>query len=752
MELLAPVGSKESFTTAIRAGADAIYIGVPDFNARLSASKISLYDLEVLIDHARKTGVKVYLALNTLIKHEEISDVVKSITVVDRLSPDAVIIQDLGVANIIKKYFPNISLHASTQMAVHNRMGVEVLAQQGFKRAIMARELSFAELKIIAKGSPIPIEVFCHGALCFCLSGMCLFSSFIGGLSGNRGRCTQPCRRRWENGKKEGYIFSPKDLELAEQVGKLKDIGIAALKIEGRMRSSEYVYRTVKAYRLLIDASENDFNHALKEAKTILSGDMAREKTTCLFSGRDNSIFQPQKAQCLGNLIGKIDAIGDSNISIELVNDSVKIVDGDRLRISNPDTDTTIAFKIKEFSKEGSNYVIPFGKAREFRCGNPVYKTVDTEFDQKNIEQEIDSIYEKYAGKNHRRKRIEQKTSQTYTALISNKWKEMKKMGSNSEGEEFLFGEFSERSRHYNVEVSERRRNEGQSPSCGALSRRQDRSSDPDATSGCDKEDSLWIRFDNILWLDLLPKPGKNSRYIFYMTKENLHLSDKIPEADKLSTIAVELPPFIGQRDTPLFKQTIDKMVSRGIKKWVINNVSQFGFFEDSECELSAGQFLYTWNAYTAAFLSELGVKYFTASWEDDFLNIRKMCGPGLGKQMVVYLYGFVPIVRSRIITKEMLSGELIRDHSYASGKHENRTPVSFSPVFESELTLLIPEKPVNIFTARKKFKECGISNFGIDLNFIKPDKKLWNTVISAYELQENIPDTLKFNFKRGVK
>jgi putative protease len=286
MELLAPVGSKESFITAIRAGTDAVYMGVPNFNARVSADNINEYDLQVLISHAREKNVKVFLALNTLVKHEEINDVVKSISYINKLRPDAVIVQDLGVASIIAKYYPGLELHASTQLAVHNRMGVDFLAKHSFKRAVLARELTFSELKVIVKGSPMPIEVFCHGALCFSLSGMCLFSSFIGGLSGNRGRCTQPCRRLWQNGKKQGYLFSPRDLELAEHIQKLKQIGVASLKIEGRMRSSEYVYKTVKAYRLLIDASEHDFAVALTEARKILAGDAAREKTTALFSGR----------------------------------------------------------------------------------------------------------------------------------------------------------------------------------------------------------------------------------------------------------------------------------------------------------------------------------------------------------------------------------------------------------------------------------------------------------------------------------
>lgn len=689
MELLAPVGSKESFVTAIRGGANAVYIGVPDFNARVSAANINHYDLRVLIDHAREKNVKVFLALNTLIKHEEISDVVKSITYIEKLHPDAVIVQDLGIASIIKKYFPDISLHASTQMAVHSRMGIDFLARQGFGRVILARELSFSELKIITKGSPVPIEIFCHGALCFSLSGMCLFSSYIGGLSGNRGRCTQPCRRLWQNGDKPGYIFSPRDLELAEHINKLKNIGIASVKIEGRMRSSEYVYKTVKAYRMLIDASDADFNDVLKEAKVILSGDAAREKTTCLFSGRDNNIFQPKKAQCLGNLIGSIDDVKDGKLFITVIDNTVEIKEGDRLRLSNPATDNTIAFKVKEFSKEGLIFQMPFGKAEEFSCGNPVFKTVDTALDQKDIEKDIDSMYKAFQSKGRRDNRMEQKPIQTYTALISNRWKDLK-----------------------------------------------------NAAPGEAGEDSLWVRFDAIQWLDILPLTDKNIRRVFYLTKENMHLVGGVA-ANTLCNFACELPPFIGQRETALFKQCIDNMVAKGVTKWVLNNVSQFEFFRGSECELSAGPFLYTWNAYTAAFLADNGIKYFTISWEDDFLNIRKMCGPGLGRYVVFYLYGFVPAARSRMLTREMFCDDLIKDRL---------APIAFTPAFESELTLLIPENPVSNFTARRKLKECGITNFGIDLCFIKPDRKLLAELFTSYKQLSNPIDSHKFNFKRGIK
>ncbi len=163
MELLAPAGSKEAFISAVRAGADSIYLGVDKYNARLKSETFNLYDTEVAIDYAHKHDKKVYLALNTLIKHEEIDDVVKIIYKISSYKPDAFILQDTGLVKIIREYFPDIPIHASTQMAVHNRMGVEVLSGAGFDRIILARELSFSELKLIARKSPAGLEVFCHG-------------------------------------------------------------------------------------------------------------------------------------------------------------------------------------------------------------------------------------------------------------------------------------------------------------------------------------------------------------------------------------------------------------------------------------------------------------------------------------------------------------------------------------------------------------------------------------------------------------
>ncbi|MHB9155774.1 MAG: hypothetical protein ACYC5N_08825 [Endomicrobiales bacterium] len=307
-------------------------------------------------------------------------------------------------------------------------------------------------------------------------------------------------------------------------------------------------------------------------------------------------------------------------------------------------------------------------------------------------------MYESFAGKKTHGKKNEPQATQAYTALISNAWKE----------------------------------NKSRAPGNAA-------------------QEALWVRFDNAGWLGILPPPEKNSRYVFYLTKENLHQCGSIPR-DRAARVAAELPPFIGQRDLALYKQCIDKMAALGVNKWVVNNVGHLEFFKNTECELAAGPFLYTWNAYTAAFLSGAGVTWFTASWEDDFLNIRKLCGPGLGKYVVVYLYGFPQVVRSRIITPEMLGPDGITEHAPAAQARENRATAAFTLAYESGLAVLVPEKPVNIFSARRKLRECGIENYGIDLSFMRPDKKRWNDVFESYLLQENILDTAKFNFKRGVK
>ena len=332
IEILAPVGNEEAFVAAVSAGANAVYLGLKDFSARAKAKNFSFSQLNQICSYAKENNVKVFVAFNTLFQQKDINKVFNCLGRLSSISIDGLIVQDLSVIYIVKKYFPHIPLHASTQLCVHNSYGVKQAEELGFKRVVLARELSFEQIRQIKQQSNIELEIFCHGALCFCVSGLCLFSSFIGGYSGNRGLCTQPCRRLWEINKKSGYFFSPKDLQLIDYVKQLKDIGITSLKIEGRMKNADYVYKTVKAYRLLADSTSDNFNDSLLQAQEILKYDYARTKTTCNFINKSVNIFEPEKSKSLGLYIGKIESKTNeyfclSNIKNIFVGDTLRIVD-----------------------------------------------------------------------------------------------------------------------------------------------------------------------------------------------------------------------------------------------------------------------------------------------------------------------------------------------------------------------------------------------------------------------------------------
>jgi len=284
-ELLSPAGNMESFFAAVENGADAVYFGLKDFSARASAQNFSLDDASKAIAYAHRKSIKVYIALNTLVKTLELERAVDLLIALEEMQPDAIIIQDLGLLYLIQSQFPGFNIHASTQMAIHNLAGVKQLEQLGFKRVVLARELSVAEIKNIAGNTSIEIETFIHGALCYSYSGLCFFSSMIGGRSGNRGKCAQPCRKPYHSKSDEGgYLFSMKDLLTLSGISDLVDARVNSLKIEGRMKSPEYVAVVTDAYRKAIDGKLSDQDEAANRIKTVFS----RETTSAYVTGKNN--------------------------------------------------------------------------------------------------------------------------------------------------------------------------------------------------------------------------------------------------------------------------------------------------------------------------------------------------------------------------------------------------------------------------------------------------------------------------------
>lgn len=334
MELLAPAGTIEAYEAAVAAGADAVYIGAPAFNARALARHFSLAEIAAMVSHAHSNGAKLFVAMNSLLKEAEIPQAVSLLAALAAIKIDALIIQDLGIHYLVKKYFPEIRMHASTLMAAHNVSAVRQFAAMGFSRVVLARELTIEEIKQIHDETGVELEVFGHGAMCFSVSGLCLFSSYLGGKSGLRGRCVQPCRRRytWTGPGREsgGYFFSMNDLSSVDLLPQLRKSGVASLKIEGRMRSAQYVWSVVSAYRRMLDSPDDDPD-ALAAATAFLAEAMGRKETPGFFvSSKPKDIISPYYSGNIGNFLGKISHTRGNWASLT-VRGSLRV--GDRLRL-----------------------------------------------------------------------------------------------------------------------------------------------------------------------------------------------------------------------------------------------------------------------------------------------------------------------------------------------------------------------------------------------------------------------------------
>ena len=270
VELLAPAGSFGTALAAFDAGADAVYLGLDAFSARAQAVNFSPDELSALLSLSRTEGRKVYVTFNTLLSDGELPEAIEKLALLEDLAPDALIVQDLGVARLIRTHFPSLAIHASTQLVAHNLEGVLALKEMGFSRVVLARELPIQDIRSITQRCGCEIEVFVHGALCYSLSGLCLFSAMERKRSGNRGRCAYCCRMQYADAKgRLSLPFSMKDLRLDDRLDALREAGVASLKIEGRMKSELYVASTVRRYRELLDEGRSSTTRA--DLETVFS-------------------------------------------------------------------------------------------------------------------------------------------------------------------------------------------------------------------------------------------------------------------------------------------------------------------------------------------------------------------------------------------------------------------------------------------------------------------------------------------------
>jgi putative protease len=384
-ELLAPAGSVNALKAAVENGADAVYMGTGEFNARINAENFTIKTLLNAIDFAHSRDVSAYITVNTLIKDHEMDRVVKYLELLCNHGADAVIIQDIGVLGIIKKQFRELPIHASTQMSIHNSTGIELLGSLGIKRAVLARELTLGEINSIRSGTDIELEVFIHGALCISYSGRCLMSSYIGGRSGNRGRCAQPCRKKYQVFTSKaiedmGYLLSPRDLNLSSRLGHLIAAGVDSFKIEGRMKKPEYVAVVTKTYRDILDRLRDDPNAGITlEEQQRLEIIFNRGFVEGFLNGNPGrSLMSIRLPGNHGTFLGRVKRY-DPDLCRVFVELEVPVHLGDGIAIGNTGTLIRSLYADGQMvTKAPGKSQISFPYENPVAAGIPVYKTLDS--------------------------------------------------------------------------------------------------------------------------------------------------------------------------------------------------------------------------------------------------------------------------------------------------------------------------------------------------------------------------------------
>lgn len=341
LEILSPAGNPDSFIAALNSGADAIYLGLDLFNARMSAENFTTENIRTFIKLAHSHFVKVYITINTLLKDEDFDKLVELVDILTKAKADAFIVQDLGVAFVLKKCFNNIVLHASTQMGIHNLEGALVAEKIGFSRIVLSRETTLEDIKEISEKTNLELEYFIQGALCVAFSGNCYLSSIEHSASGNEGKCLQLCRLPYKSSltNQEKYYLSPKDLSLIENLPLLIDAGITSFKIEGRLKHSGYVSICTKLYKTALNLIKNNnfTNNFIKESDQILRTTFSRgefNKSAYLFKNNENYIINSAFQNHIGIKIGKVESVKTfkNNLFKIQISSSHRLSNGDGLK------------------------------------------------------------------------------------------------------------------------------------------------------------------------------------------------------------------------------------------------------------------------------------------------------------------------------------------------------------------------------------------------------------------------------------
>lgn len=671
IELLSPAGNMEALKVAVQNGADAVYLGANNFNARMNGKNFNDEELLQAIEYAKLRNVKVHLALNILIKNGEFNEAIKLVEKVYTAGIDAIIVQDLGLAKYIIENFPDLEVHASTQMTIYNLEGVKKLENLGFSRVVLARELSINEIKEICQNSSIEIETFAHGALCISYSGQCLMSSMIGGRSGNRGKCAGTCRLPYELINKEnnqikdkGYLLSSKDVCSLDILPDLIKTGITSLKLEGRMKSKEYVGIVTSIYRKYIDLAQSGKEYVVENndrEKLMQIFNRGGFSTGYLAGKLGKKMMYHERPNHMGIYIGDVLNYNKNKgyVKVKLQKD---INLGDSICINESSCKTSELMKNNNNVKKAtSGQVIVLGRIKgKIKQGDKVYKTVSLELlnevnqklNKENIKRMVDCTI------------ILNKTEKIKVKLIDIKTNIMVE----EEGEIVQNAE--------NIGITKQRVIEQLSKTGNTIFclKNIDVIMDENISvpvkaineirrKALEKlEEKIKLNFKrklsqkhNVNFNSRL-RQDKNIKVSLLLNKLNLYRQEDLIGIDKLYipfsefiinekkinefvnkfNVYLYLPAIVKSNYEKLLKINIDKIMQNKVKGVVISNISQIDMVKRYGKEIIANYTVNVMNDKTAEELSMLGISTITVSPEDSRLNINDI-NTDVKKEVIVY-------------------------------------------------------------------------------------------------------------------
>lgn len=706
VELLAPAGNIESLDAAIGEGADAVYLGLKSFNARLRTSNFAWNQFEAAVEALHKRNKKIYVTVNTVSEEKETERLYRFLSYLHEVGPDALIIQDYAIMRMCKEFFPDMELHASTQMNVESSSAVRLLQNDGIKRVVLARELGLEEVKKIKNETGADLEVFVHGALCVSESGLCLFSSFLGGKSANRGMCTQACRRFYTaqvpGGINQGYYFSPCDLQLIDKIPDLIEAGVNSFKIEGRMKSAEYVGSVVAAYRYVIDHYKEDKKGAIAAGKRMLASDFARSKTSYWYNFSDyedsvknaaSKILNPNQAGGTGIYLGKI--AGTKPASKELIN----------------------AFKENNLTSEQTRIQMAYLKGGNYEPDPGDSIRLHKKDDTGRISHKIRSV------------EIEENSEKRWIDIPSGF----------SVGDEVYLLQIKTGSKRYSRIL----------PNDIGKYRKQPKDEMLpilDVTPVQKKElsyfpDGIYVQLSSIS--DIFVAQGINPvRIIIEYNSETsfdlLNHKTVLPFSKK--QIYISLDPFCSAACEDKLIQELEVLIKDGFSNFVVNNIAHIQMLKSKNVNMIAGPYLYTFNRWAVSWLENQNIGAFIMPYENSRRNLEATYDANVRSRVLIPIFAYPTLFRMRFMLPEDY------DFTYFEDKEEKVFKVASS----IDGSFVMPEEPFSVTDKLNFIKQAGFNKFLIDFSKTKITRGQIKAIMTSITKGQPLPGCSRFNWKDG--